>query len=226
METPKKKGIAPLTIAPVRDAMEEVFDLVAPYAAWKLVKLADPRTASAAVIGDGLAKIIAAEGPMLDHRAFALYTRAAGLSRASRAIVSTYAKALKLQIKAGRIEAEADLPEFPAQVLRMAGKPRLALRERGDRTIDEIPVLEITALVRKLELDRGEAVASQEERFRRVLGVYALVRLTANTKERLTRACARANLPEWSKALSSTFEPEGPLAAPRKRRIIRPLRHG
>ena len=220
----KKK--APLSIAPVRDA-DDPIELLAPYRAWSPRRLPDPRTAPLAEIADGLTRIVETEGPVLDHRAFRLYTAASGLSRAMSAVQARYRKALKRALDARRLEGEPDGPDATPLVLRAAGKPALLLRERGDRTLEEIPLAELAALMRKLELDRGESSASDEERCRRVLAVHELIRLTAKSKDRLLSACARAALPRWTNAITNSFEPEGPppkLARPR--RTFRRLRHG
>ena len=221
MNHPKR----PLSIAPVRDH-DKVFELVAPYSAWKARRLPEPSTAPLAAVADGLVAIVAAEGPMLDHRAFHTYTRAAGLGRAGRLVAQAYAKALKRELKSGRLVADPDDAGADEQVLRVPAQPLVALRERGDRTLEEVPLGEITALIRKLELERGEAVASPEERFRRVLGVYELTRLTGKAKARLERACVLAALPRWQNTLSSNFEPEAALKIAKPRRTIRRLRHG
>lgn len=216
----------PLTIAPIRDE-DEILELVAPYKSWKPRPLADPRTASLAQVGEGLVAIIAAEGPVLDGRAFLLHTRASGLSRASRDVQATYRSAIQCEVERGRIVVEPDAPDSDALVLRPAGSRRVVVRERGDRTLDEVPLAEITALVRKLELDRGEAWASPEERFRRLLEVYELKRLTAKSRERLEAARRQAHLPEWSKAITAGFEPVLPAPPPLRRPLNRRrLRHG
>lgn len=220
--TPKPK---PLTISAVRDE-EEILELLAPFRAWIPKALPDPRTAPVARIGEGFVTLVTAEGPVLDHRACRLYTKAAGLSRASKDVTAAYRKAIDREIKEGRLVAESDGDGTPARVLRAPGRPSLALRERGDRTLEEIPLAEITALFRKLELARGESFGGDEERFRRVLEVYDLLRLTAKTKQRLELARQRADLPEWSNAITSSYEPGEPLKPARPRRILRRLRHG
>jgi hypothetical protein len=215
-----------LTIAPVQDH-EELLELVAPYASWAPRHLPDPRTSSIAQIAEGLASIVGTEGPLLDHRAFRLYTHAAGLGRASQEIKSRYDKAVEQAVRNHRMVAEPDTPESDALVLRSLGAARILLRESGNRTLEEIPLAEITSLIRKLELSRGEAYASPEERFRRVLEVYELIRLTAKSRARLEAACERANLPSWSFAITESHEPSlSSSPAPRPRRPQRRLRHG
>lgn len=213
----------PLSIVPVRDA-EESFDLLAPYRAWKPRRVADPRTGALVDVATGLTSIVEAEGPVLDHRVFAIYTRAAGLSRASADVRKRYEKALAKSVREGHIAAEQD--DGAAQVLRAPDARPVQLRVRADRDLDEIPLAEIAALFRKLELKRGESFASPEERFRRVLEVYELIRLTAKSKARLTEACARAGLPTWSAAVTGDFEPVEPAGKPFKRRPQKRLRHG
>ena len=215
----------PLSIAPVRET-DEPLELFAPYRAWKPRRVADPRTGALIDLALGLTGIVEAEGPILDHRAFALYTRAAGLSRASADVRARYGKAVARAVRERQIAAERDPDGSENQVLRRPGSPAVHLRARADRTLEEIPVAEIAALFRKLELGRGEAFASPEERLRRVLAAYELVRLTAKSKARLESACAMANLPTWLNAITESHEPVGPLDGPRPRRPQRRLRHG
>lgn len=215
----------PLSINPVRET-EEIFELFAPYRQWKPRRVADPRTGALVDLANGLSSISDAEGPILDHRAFALYTRAAGLSRASADIKARYAKAVAKAVRDNLIATERDPEADGAMILRKPGSAAVSLRARADRTLEEIPLAEIAALFRKLELQRGESFATPEERFRRVLQAYELVRLTAKSKARLDRACVLANLPTWSNAVTGSFEPMAPLTAPRPRKIQRRLRHG
>jgi hypothetical protein len=207
-----------LTIAPVRD--EDPLELLAPWKPWRAHALADPRTAALARVAEGMLEIVAAEGPVVDHRVFHIYTKAAGLSRAAAPIVKRYRAALKRELDAGRLLCDGEVLRTPAQ-------KAVHVRERGDRTLEEIPVDEIAALLRKLELDRGESRASDVERFRRVLEVWGLIRLTGKAKERMAAACAKANLPRWTNAVTSDFEPMGPPPKLAKgRKTIRKLRHG
>jgi hypothetical protein len=215
----------PLSIGAIRPEGESI-GLFDSYRRWAPRRLPDPRTASVATIAQGIVAIVTAEGPVLAHRATRLYTQAAGLSRAGREIQGAYAKAIRLAVKQKQLEAEPDGSDDEL-VLRPAGTPPVRLRERDERALDEIPLAEITALVRKLEVTRGEAFASPEERFRRVLEAYELVRLTAKSKARLEAAVAAAALPQWNQAITSTFEPEEPLGRPTRSFRTRPrLRHG
>jgi len=222
----------PLIISPLRDE-EEVFDLLAPFSPWTVRSLPDPREAPVTRVADGFLIMVRAEGPILDHRAYKLYTRASGLGRASRDIRSIYEKATQILIHSGRVHADRDSsesgPDGPdSRVFRMPETTVWRPRERGDRTLEEIPLGEITALIRKLELTRGEAYENEDERFRRVLEVYDLLRLTAKSKARLKEACARANLPNWSGAITVGHEAAkvSGSGGPRPRKPRRRLRHG
>src|SRR5438045_6629474 len=97
-----------LTIAPMREE-DDAFELMAPWKPWRAHALADPRTAHLAKIADGLEEIVAAEGPVVDHRVFHLYTKAAGLSRAGAPIVKRYRAALKRELDAGRLIADGEV---------------------------------------------------------------------------------------------------------------------
>ena len=180
-------------------------------------------------IADGFLKIVRGEGPVLDHRAFKVYSKAAGLGRTSAAIRDRYQKALERLVDRGLITARSDDLKDPdsLRVYRPVDTPPVQIRGRGDRSLDEIPLAEITGLIRKLELTRGEAYEDEEHRFRRILEVYELLRLTSKSKSRLRLARERADLPNWSRATRESAESgaeSGP--APRRRKPRRRLRHG
>jgi hypothetical protein len=157
---------------------------LAPYSAWEPHAVPDPRAAGRGVVDPVLAEIVAAEGPILAARAYSLYNKASGgkkLTAIARAPLSGAAYRLRM---AGRIEiAPAD--ETPGQgdeILRVAGSPRVRVRELGPRTLDEVPLDEIAELMERL------TVAGADDLKRAVLDAYGLVRMTAKADEYLERA--------------------------------------
>jgi hypothetical protein len=157
---------------------------LAPYSAWESHAVRDPRAAGRGVIDPVLAEIVAAEGPILAARAYALYNKASGgkkLTSIARAPLSSAAYRLRM---AGRIEiVPAD--ETPGQgdeILRVAGSPPVRVRELGPRSLDEVPLPEIAELMERL------TTAGANDLKRAVLDAYGLVRMTAKADEYLERA--------------------------------------
>jgi hypothetical protein len=161
---------------------------LAPYAAWEPRPVPDPRAAGRGVIDPFLAEIVAAEGPVLASRAYALYNRASGgkkLTTIARAPLSGAAYRLRM---AGRIEivpAEETLGQGE-EILRVAGSPKVRVRELGPRSLDEVPLDEIAELMDRL------ATAGADDLKRAVLDAYGLVRMTTKADEYLERALTLA----------------------------------
>jgi hypothetical protein len=160
---------------------------LAPYAAWEPRAVPDPRSAGRGVIDPVLAEIVAAEGPILAARAYALYNRASGgkkLTAIARAPLSSAAYRLRM---AGRIEIVPDQSGLQGDdTLRMAGSVAVRVRELGPRALDEVPLEEVAELMDRL------ASAGANDLKRAVLETYGLVRLTARADEYLERALAIA----------------------------------
>jgi hypothetical protein len=168
--------------APAAGAPGEV--ALAPYSAWEAQPVPDPRAAGRGVIDPVLAEIVAAEGPVLASRAYGLYNKASGgkkLTAIARAPLSGAAYRLRM---AGRIEIvrAEETPEQGDEVLRVAGGPRVRVRELGPRALDEVPLEEIAELMERL------TTAGADDLKRAVLDAYGLVRLTAKADEYLDRA--------------------------------------
>ena len=68
------------------------------------------------------------------------------------------------------------------KVVHIAGKPSVIPRERGNRSINEIPPSEIAEVMRKIvKLIPFGAVKDKHEVFRQVLTFYQLKSMTQNT---------------------------------------------
>jgi hypothetical protein len=168
--------------APVGAAPGDV--ALAPYSAWETRNVPDPRAAGRGVIDPILAEIVAAEGPILASRAYGLYNKASGgkkLTSIARAPLSGAAYRLKM---AGRIEIvpAEETPGQDEEILRVAGSPRVRVRELGPRSLDEVPLDEIAELMERL------TTAGANDLKRAVLDAYGLVRMTAKADEYLERA--------------------------------------
>jgi hypothetical protein len=159
---------------------------LAPYSAWEAHPVPDPRAAGRGTIDPVLAEIVAAEGPVLAARAYALYNKASGgkkLTTIARAPLSGAAYRLRM---AGRIEIvrAEETPGQGDEVLRMTGSPRVRVRELGPRALDEVPLDEVAELMERL------ATAGANDLKRAVLDAYGLVRLTAKADDYLESAFA------------------------------------
>ena len=127
------------------------------YVAWNTRPVPDPREARQSELVDTLLEVVAAEGPMLAHRAYRLILQAAGFHRLVHTVVSPLNKA------AVRAEREGKLVAVPSgvgtalsdRVLRLPSQAPVVMRERGSRDLEEIPASEIQALAREL---RGQVV--------------------------------------------------------------------
>ena len=157
---------------------------LAPYSAWEPRPVPDPRAAGRGTIDPVLAEIVAAEGPILASRAYALYNTASGgkkLTSIARAPLSSAAYRLRM---AGRIEIvpAEETPGQDDEILRVAGTPPVRVRELGPRSLDEVPLPEIAELMERL------TTAGADDLKRAVLDAYGLVRMTAKADEYLELA--------------------------------------
>jgi hypothetical protein len=157
-----------------------------PYRAWEPRAVPDPRNAGRDALMPVVMEIVEVEGPVLAGRAFGLYTRASGgkkLTGAAKAPLTGSAWRLKIQerLVIGREGATTIDNE---DVLRAAGTPEVRVRELGPRTLEEVPLDEVAALMQRLR----DAGAGRVDLKRAVLDTYGLVRLTARADEYLGRA--------------------------------------
>ncbi|HCU35808.1 MAG TPA: hypothetical protein DGT21_10240 [Armatimonadetes bacterium] len=161
-----------------------------PYTPWQARPLPDPRSAPRADVVDALLEIVEAEGPIVCRRAYQLYAQAAGLQRVGKSIKSALNRALANAVRSGRL-AEADERGEAGQhtkVVRIPGSAKVVLRMRGDRTIDEIPPLELAAAMRKC-VERSPSLRTEPERlYRCALDHYELTRMTDNTRSAIEHA--------------------------------------
>ena len=164
-----------------------------PYAAWEPHAVGDPRSTQRAQIMATMLEIVGAEGPMTASRAYSLYNRASGgrkLTSVARAPLSSsiYWLAQERQVVLVRKD---DIPWQDDDVVRMPDSPTVRVRELGPRGLEEVPLDEIAALVRRLRGARG--IDGATELKRAVLNAYGLVRLTGRADEYLGLALGLAD---------------------------------
>jgi hypothetical protein len=163
---------------------------VEPYASWEPRPTGDPRSTPRPRIMEAMLEIIAAEGPMLASRAFALYNRASGgkkLTSTARAPLSSAVNWLGQERRITLTRA-AEAPWQDDDQVRMPDQPAVRVRELGPRTLEEVPLDEIAELMRRL---REAGHPGDEASLKRaVLHSYGLVRLTQRADEYLGLAFA------------------------------------
>jgi hypothetical protein len=163
-----------------------------PYSAWESHPVGDPRVTPRASIMETMLEIVGAEGPMTASRAYALYNRASGgrkLTSVARAPLSSSVYWLAQERKVVLVRKD-DIPWQDDDVVRMPDSPAVRVREIGPRTLEEVPLDEIAALLRRLRAAR--AIAGATESKRAVLDAYGLKRLTTRADEYLGLALGLA----------------------------------
>jgi ketosteroid isomerase-like protein len=161
-----------------------------PYRAWAPRPVPDPRTAGRDALMPAVLEIVEAEGPILAGRAFGLYTRAAGgkkLTGAAKAPLTGATWRLKIAERVEIARPGATTIEND-DVLRPVGSPPVHVRELGPRTLEEVPLDEVAALMDRLGSDRARPAAELK---RAVLDAYGLTRLTARADQYLEQAIER-----------------------------------
>ncbi len=161
--------------APVAIALE-------PYRAWDGEVPGDPRATARPRIMEALRDIVAAEGPVLASRAYAIYNKAAGgrkLTSVARAPLSSAAYWLAQHGQVVLVP-KAEAPWQDDDVVRLPDAPPVVVRELGPRELIEVPLDEIAELMRRL----GDV----DDRKRAVLNAYGLVRMTARAEQYLDAA--------------------------------------
>ena len=160
---------------------------LAPYPEWR-GHAADPRTASPEATAKCLLEIIETEGPVLEGRAYQCLVRACGIRRLGPQIRRSLNRALARLERGNRVivERAADGSGFKDAVIRTPDSVSVKVRQIGPRSFDEVPLSELAKLI--------EAVGSTnpngtpDEIYREVLGIYGLVRMTAQVRQRFEEA--------------------------------------
>jgi dethiobiotin synthetase len=164
-----------------------------PYSAWDERPVGDPRSTPRASIMETMLEIVGVEGPMTASRAYSLYNRASGgrkLTTVARAPLSSSVYWLAQERKVVLVRKD-DIPWQDDDVVRMPDSPAVRVRELGPRSLEEVPLDEIAALLRRLRAARGLQGATESKRA--VLDAYGLKRLTTRADEYLTLALGLAD---------------------------------
>jgi len=155
----------------------------------------------------GLLEIVKVEGPIICSRLYSLYANAAGINKVGHNLRTKFNKAVYSAITSKKLLSDNELDE-PGQlhvVVRMPETPKVMLRTRGNRDINDIPLREIALAMRQLAVEKKmfknllddikqdkSKVAFCKEFFRETLCKFDLIRLTDHTQERLIKALGLA----------------------------------
>ncbi len=164
---------------------EPPHSFLAPYSKWTPRPLPDPRSAPMEEVVSGLVEIIQSEGPIICHRLYSLYVKAAGLQRVGRQIRLFLNRAVRKAVRLGLVDEsnEHGTRDQLNQIVRPKGGPAVVPRTRGDRAFDELPPAEIAALMKWLvEQDPG---LHGDNLIQAVLQNYGFRRTTSNIRDSL-----------------------------------------
>jgi dethiobiotin synthetase len=156
-----------------------------PYDAWTQHEVGDPRNTQRPQIMQTMLEIVAAEGPMTATRAYSLYNRAAGGRKLTSVAKAPLSSAVYWLAREGKLTLtrEADIPWQGDDMIRLPDQPAVRIRELGPRTLDEVPLEEVAALVELIRAQRGNLDVTEMKRA--ILTAYGLVRLTSRADEYL-----------------------------------------
>jgi len=155
---------------------------LAPYQTWPSRALPHPDTAPLTEIIAGLLDIVAAEGPIHAHRAYRVYTQAAGGHRVGTEIRRTFHAATRQALGSGTLRQLDDwLLVQDEKTLYLPGSRPVVVREIGPRQLSDIPRSEVAEVIKNLDLQGAPADVIK----RSVLNAYGLIRLTVRTSHYL-----------------------------------------
>ncbi|HZD02459.1 MAG TPA: AAA domain-containing protein [Actinomycetes bacterium] len=169
-----------------------------PYVSWQPTRQPDPRTASQAALIDALTGIVAVEGPVVARRAYRLLLRAAGGQRLGKLTRAPLNRAAAAAVRRGLLADENPSGRQTQidRVLRLPGTPKVRVRARGDRSLDEVPMSEVAALM--VRLRAVDPRVTPDEMKRAVLDAYGPVRMTSGVSLYLESCMALMTFSESS----------------------------
>lgn len=143
-------------------------------------------------IQDSLIEILEVEGPMVGRRLQAVYARSSGQKLGNR-ISDELESVIRKAVRAGLVMEGRPLGEknLKARSFRLPVQGQYRLRTLGDRTFDDVPIVELAALVRK-NMQERQIAAPEQSVFRAVLTDLGATRLTTNVQKRLELASGLA----------------------------------
>jgi very-short-patch-repair endonuclease len=160
------------------------------HAKWRVCDVSDPRTGPSDAVANGLLSIVNAEGPVTDARAYSLYAKGARLGRVGGAARHNLDIALGYLMRQGKVRVyfEELTRQEKERVIVAAGSDRVVVRTLGDRSLHEVPLSELAAVIQDLERN---GYREETPLFRRVLELFGCVALTHAAVLRLRAAKRR-----------------------------------
>lgn len=137
---------------------------------------------------DSLVEILFVEGPVVGGRLETVYSKSSG-QKLGRHIVGAIENALRKAVRDGVIIEDKPLNEkfIKSRTYRLPEQSMFRKRTAGERDIDEVPVIELAALLRAQMVDHDVEVPGQDV-YRAVLADLGFRRLTSNAEKRLDAA--------------------------------------
>ena len=124
------------------------------------------------------------------HRAYRVYTQAAGGHRVGPEMRRTFLAATRQALRSGVLQQlDEDMLVPDEKTLHIPGKPPVMMRDIGPRQLSDIPRSEVAELIKKLDLGGSPADVIK----RAVLNAYGLIRLTARTGQYLDECLSYAS---------------------------------
>ncbi|SFT34738.1 Protein of unknown function [Actinopolyspora lacussalsi subsp. righensis] len=135
-------------------------------------------------LAEGLAEIVATEGPMLGDRLARLYARAYGGRRTSE-ISKTLNEGISAAVRHEMLVEDNPLGDnrIAHRTFRLPEQPSVLVRTAGPRTIDEIPPRELAAVLGEQALQCGWL--DEKRLFRAVVRRFGWRQLSAKAEQRL-----------------------------------------
>lgn len=160
---------------------------IAPYTEWR-GHAEDPRTASLEATAKCLLEIIETEGPVLEGRAYQCLVRACGVSRLGPQIRRILNRALAKLERGQRVivECAIDGAGYKNAVIRTPEAVSVKVRAIGPRSFDEVPLSELAKLIDAVRSTNPNEAS--DGIYREVLGIYGLVRMTTQVRQRFEDA--------------------------------------
>ena len=180
--------------------------LIFPYHVFKGPDFRDPREINSDEVSDGLCQIIEVEGPILAKRAYDLYLRGCGIKRMGKELKRLMNKSLQKAVSQRRVvvEDELDKKGYLQSIVRLVDTPPIVLRERGPRTLEEIPPSEVY-VVSELVLRGSSFEKGSDEHLHAILEKLCLKRLTPTASDRLSEIICMDF--QYARALLEKYDP-------------------
>lgn len=152
-------------------------------------------SATRAQVIDALRLIVEVEGPVLGDRLHSAYVRASGGQRVGKQIASTLNSAIEAAVRRGVLTSDNPLGQVgvKARTYRLPKQPKVRVRERGPRALDQVPPTELAAIIATVADDAGWD--HHEDIVRGAAQLLGIGRLTAQARQLLERVVSLAREP-------------------------------